>query len=355
LLDTMRDLNVDTLALVPGANLQYLLGLTIHMSERLAIAFLSSDGSVRMVLPALEQPRAESEVRLPARFFPWGDTEGFIGALEACLATAQLGRRAAVEYAAMRVLELRAIEAAASIEIVDATALLGQLRMVKDTEELAAMRAAVRVVEDALEVAIDAIRPGVTEQQIAVIWEQAMQAAGAQPSFTTIVASGPNSANPHHTAGDRRIERGDLVILDGGARVQGYCSDITRTVAVGEPSDEARKIYDVVLRANRAGVGALRPNTSGAAIDAAARQVIEAAGYSPQFVHRTGHGLGIEIHEPPYLHAGERGPLPVGATFTVEPGIYLAGIGGVRIEDDVVITPNGGECLTAFPRELRII
>jgi Xaa-Pro dipeptidase len=145
------------------------------------------------------------------------------------------------------------------------------------------------------------------------------------------------------------------VIVDAGARVDGYCSDITRTVAVGELGEEARAFYDLVLRANRAGVAAVRPGASGAQIDAAARGVIEAGGYGPQFLHRTGHGLGIEIHEPPYLHAAEQAPLPVGATFTVEPGVYVPGVGGVRIEDNVVITEEGVECLTTFPRELQII
>jgi Xaa-Pro dipeptidase len=191
--------------------------------------------------------------------------------------------------------------------------------------------------------------------EIAAVWEGAMQAAGSQPSFTTIVASGPNSANPHHTAGDRRIQRGDLVILDGGARVDGYCSDITRTVAVGELSEEGRTIYELVLQANRAGFAAVRPEASGADIDAAARKVIEDGGYGQYFVHRTGHGLGIEIHEPPYLHSAEQEPLPEGSTFTVEPGIYLPGVGGVRIEDNVVLAYSGGECLTSFPRELQIL
>lgn len=355
LLDAMHAAGLDALALVPGANMYYLLRLTIHTSERLALALLGADGSVRMALPALERPRAEAETRLPVQFFAWGDTEGFNAALASCLSDLKAGQRVAVEYTAMRVLELRAIEALAPVETVDATGLLSRLRMVKDVEELAAMRAAVRVVEQGLTSAIKAIRPGITEREIAAVWDRAMQEAGAEPSFTTIVAGGPNSANPHHTPGDRRFERGDLVILDGGARVQGYCSDITRTVAVGELSDEGRRIYDLVLQANRAGVAALRPGATGAQIDVAARAVIESGGYGPCFVHRTGHGLGIEIHEPPYIHAGEPDSLPESATFTVEPGIYVPGVGGVRIEDDVVITATGGECLTSFPRELQVV
>ena len=355
LLGAMRTAELDSLALVPGANLQYLLGLTIHGNERLAVAFFGKDGTVRMVLPALEHPRAASEARVPVHFYPWGDAEGYDAALRACVDDANLEGHLGVEYTAMRVLELRAIEQTAEVRVSDATGLLGDLRMVKDADELRAMRAAVRVVEDGLKEAISAIRPGVAEREIAAIWERSMQAAGAETSFTTIVAGGPHSANPHHTTGDRRFEPGDLVILDGGARVDGYCSDITRTVAVGELGDEGRKIYNLVLEANRAGVAAIRPGASGAQIDAAAREVIEAGGYGPQFLHRTGHGLGIEIHEPPYLHAGEPEPLREGTTFTVEPGIYVAGVGSVRIEDDVVITADGGERLTTFPRELQVV
>ncbi|HZG66264.1 MAG TPA: Xaa-Pro peptidase family protein [Herpetosiphonaceae bacterium] len=355
LIRAMRTAGLDAVALVPGANLYYMLGLTIHSSERLAVALLGTDGSVRVVLPALEQPRAESEARLPARFYPWKDAEGYAAALTGAVVDAGLAGRLGVEYTAMRVLELRAIEAVSKVEVVDATGPLAELRMVKDAGELAAMRRAVRIVEEALEKAIAAIRPGVTETEIATTWDRAMEAAGAQTSFTTIVASGPNSANPHHTTGDRRIEVGDLVILDGGARIDGYCSDITRTVAVGALSAEGRAIYEFVLQANRAGVAAVRPEVSGADIDAAAREVIERGGYGQYFIHRTGHGLGIEIHEPPYLHSAEEEPLPEGATFTVEPGIYLPGIGGVRIEDDVVLTHSGGECLTSLPRELRIL
>lgn len=334
----------------------YLLGLTIHTSERLAVAFCGLDGSVRVVLPALERPRAEAEVRIPAQFYPWSDAEGYEVALRQCVEDAGLGGRIGVEYTTMRVLELRAIEAAAEeVEVVDATSVMARLRMVKDAGELQAMRDAVTVVEEALGVAIATIKPGVTEREIAATWERAMQEAGSQASFTTIVASGPNSANPHHTAGDRRIQRGDLVVLDGGARVGGYCSDITRTVAVGELGAEERRIYDLVLQANRAGCAVLAPGRTGAEIDQAARSVIEEGGYGSQFVHRTGHGLGIEIHEPPYLHSVEQDPLLEGSTFTVEPGIYLPGIGGVRIEDNVVLTATGGDVLTSFPRELQIL
>jgi Xaa-Pro aminopeptidase len=227
--------------------------------------------------------------------------------------------------------------------------------MVKDAEELAAMREAVRIVEEALREAIGQIRVGMTERELADIWERAMAARGSAPSFTTIIASGPNSANPHHSNSDRAFQPGDLIVMDGGALYQGYASDITRTIAVGEPSPELRKIYDIVKLANEVGRKATRPGTSGAEIDRTTREVIEDNGYGPQFVHRTGHGLGLEIHEPPYIVAGSAEPLPVGATFSIEPGVYLPGVGGVRIEDDVVITETGMESLTTFERSLIVV
>jgi Xaa-Pro dipeptidase len=352
---TMHTAGIPTLALVPGANLLYLLGLTIHTSERLALTFIPQTGPIRMVLPALEQPRAAAEAQAVIEFYAWHDAKGYSQALAECIHALKPQGRLGIEYTAMRVLELRAIEALVALETADVTDMVAGLRMVKDAAELQAMGAATRAVEAGLRVAIDAIRPGVTEREIAEVWERAMREAGSEgPSFTTIVASGPNSANPHYTTGDRCLQPGDVIVLDGGARIGGYVSDITRTVMLGEPSAETRRIYEAVLAANRAGVAASRPGASGAEIDGAARRVIEDAGYGEYFIHRTGHGLGMEIHEPPYIHAASTTPLQAGTTFTIEPGVYVAGVGGVRIEDDVVLTEHGAECLTSFERELII-
>jgi len=180
--------------------------------------------------------------------------------------------------------------------------------------------------------------------------------AGAQSLlFEPLVQAGPNAANPHAHAGDRPLQRGDLVVIDFGAVVDGYGSDITRTIAIGEPDAEMRAVYEVVKAANAAGRAAARPGATGEAVDRAARAVIESAGYGPSFTHRTGHGLGLEGHEPPYMVRGEATILQPGMTFTVEPGIYLAGKGGVRIEDDVLVTADGSETLTTLTRELIIL
>ncbi len=353
----LRQGSMDALALVPGANLLYLAGLDLHMNERFTVAFFPAEGQPAMVLPALEQPRAQAQARFPLRFYPWHDGAGPAAALRQAIADLGLdGTRLGVEYTAMRVLELRAIEQAAP-ELVagDATDLLATLRMTKDAHELAAMRRAAVITEQALRQAVAHIRVGITERELATIWDAAMRAAGSAPSFGTIVASGPNAANPHHSNTDRAFAAGDLIIMDGGALSEGYASDITRTIALGQPSAEARRIYDLVQAANAAGRAAARPGASGDLIDQAARAVITAGGYGPQFMHRTGHGLGLEVHEPPYMVTGSHAPLAPGTTFTIEPGIYVAGVGGVRIEDDVVITADGCESLTSFERDLIIV
>jgi Xaa-Pro aminopeptidase len=255
----------------------------------------------------------------------------------------------------MRVLELRGLEQAAEVQAEDATDILASLRMIKSAGELAAMREATRIVEVALRVAIGQVRAGMTERELADVWEREMRVAGGEPSFGSIIAGGPNAANPHHSNGDRAFQAGDLIVMDGGALCDGYASDITRTIALGEPGPEARRIYDLVLAANAAGRAACRPGASGDAIDRAARSVIEAGGYAAQFLHRTGHGLGLEVHEPPYIVAGSHAPLAPGTTFTIEPGIYVVGSYGVRIEDDMVITTDGAESLTTFERDLIIV
>ncbi len=348
---------MDVLAVGPGPNMRYLAGLDIHMNERVAIAFFPAEGTPAMVLPALEQPRAEAQARFPIRFYPWTDSEGPQGALHRIAADMGLdGKRLGAEYTNMRLLELRAIEEAAPEAVVgDATGILASLRMAKDGEELAAMRTAVQIVEQALEHAVGQIRVGMTERELAEIWDGAMRAAGSSPSFETIIASGPNAANPHHSNTDRAFQPGDFIIMDGGAWYNGYASDITRTIALGEPSAEARRIYGLVQAANAAGRAAARPGASGEQIDAAARAVITDGGYGPQFVHRTGHGLGLEVHEPPYMVEGNVAPLAPGMTFTVEPGVYVSGVCGVRVEDDVVITEDGAESLTSFNRDLIIV
>jgi Xaa-Pro dipeptidase len=348
--------------LMPDANLQYLTGLHFHPGKRLTLAIFPADGAApALVLPTMELNQARTSTDLPLRFFDWADADGpgaaLAAALDAVYGPALRTQPLAVEYVVMRIGELRALEAAVpGVQTVDAGPIFTRLRQVKDAAELALIEEAVRILEVGLRNALNQLRPGMTERAFSRILSEAIIGAGADAeSFTNLVASGPNGANPHHNNGDRAFQSGDLVIIDCGGRYKGYISDITRTVAIGEPNAEARAIYELVLQANAAGRAACDQESTGADVDAAARQVIAAAGYGEYFIHRTGHGIGIDVHEPPYIMAGNDEPLPIGATFTVEPGIYIPGKLGVRIEDNIVITPEGARVLTTFPRELIVV
>jgi Xaa-Pro dipeptidase len=228
--------------------------------------------------------------------------------------------------------------------------------MRKDGDEIAKMKQAVAITQVALQATLAKVCVGMTEREIAndLLLEMLGRGAESLP-FEPIVLTGPKSALPHGAPGDRRVEAGDLLLFDFGVNVGGYASDITRTFAVGTVDDELRCVYDLVRRANEAGRRAARPGVEIQEVDRAARRVIVAAGYGPYFTHRTGHGLGLEGHEPPFACEGDTTILEPGMTFTVEPGIYLPGKGGVRVEDDVVITQGGCESLTTFDRELIVI
>jgi Xaa-Pro aminopeptidase len=233
---------------------------------------------------------------------------------------------------------------------------ISALRLVKDAGEIAAVRRAAAMADAALENVAGTGLVGRTEEEVAWQIRATLRELGAEgPSFDTIVAAGEHGAQGHAIAGARRIAAGDLVVIDTGARFEGYCSDITRTFAAGHAGDHGRLIYDVVLQAQRDGLAAVRAGVNGRDVDAAARAVIERAGYGAHFGHGTGHGVGLEIHEGPRLGRRHGDPLAAGMVVTVEPGIYLEGELGVRIEDTVLVGENGGEPLTRFPKELLVV
>jgi Xaa-Pro aminopeptidase len=235
-----------------------------------------------------------------------------------------------------------------------------QARLIKDTAEIETLREAARRLSDVATAAFAGVREGVSERHVAGVIESAMRAAGYERvAFDTIVGSGPNAALPHYRAGDRMLSSGDLVVLDFGGVLDGYCCDLTRTVSIGSPSAEARQLHAAVFDAQRAALAAVRPGVETSAVDAAARNVLEEHGLGAAFGHGTGHGLGLDIHEEPRI-TWPRPDVPSvtlapGMVFTIEPGAYLSGFGGVRIEDDVLVTETGCEVLTSVPRELQML
>ena len=237
-----------------------------------------------------------------------------------------------------------------------ASALMTELRGSKDEEELSCMIAAQRIAEGALAQILKEIRPGMTEKEIAARLNYLMVSAGAEKtSFDTIVASGPNGSMPHAVPGMRKVREGDFITMDFGCVYKGYCSDMTRTVALGQPSDEMRNVYDIVLQAQLAGIAAARAGVTGAAIDGAARKVIQDAGYGSYFGHSFGHSLGIDIHEAPNAAPGNDKPMPDGTVISAEPGIYLPGRFGVRIEDVMILRPDGAQVITKAPKALLVL
>ena len=357
-LQALQEANgVACVALVPGANLHYFTGLSSHLSERPSVAFIPAEGPLAILLPELESPAAKAQLPADARLFTYRDEEGHDDAFHSISGELGLADKSiGVEYLAMRVLEMRRIEQAApGCRLLATEPWLPQLRMRKDATEIAHMRRAVEIAERAMRSLLDAgsIRPGRTELEIAAELRIAMLREGGQgEAFSPIVVAGPNSAAPHASPSDRPLEVGDLAIIDWGTAYQGYRSDITRTFVLGSPTKEMEQIHDAVLAANQSGRLTVRPRMPAQEVDRAARRAITLAGYGAYFIHRTGHGLGLETHEPPYLVEGNLELLEPGMTFTVEPGIYLPGVGGVRIEDDVVVTEDVSETLTTLPREL---
>lgn len=249
----------------------------------------------------------------------------------------------------------RLLERFPDAHLIDIDSFIKELRLVKTEDDLDCLRFAVAVVEQALDYAVRQIKLGMTELELTAELEYQMRFCGGEkPAFESIVLAGRRTALPHGKPGHYRMERGDLVLIDIGVFAKGFNSDITRTFLLGEGTKEQEQMYEVVLEANRQAISAVREDVPFGHVDQAARRVIEQAGYGPYFTHRVGHGLGLEIHESPSIHGANELPMKAGHVFTIEPGIYLPSIGGVRIEDDVCIRPDGSvEVLTTYPKTLR--
>lgn len=232
---------------------------------------------------------------------------------------------------------------------------INEMRVIKDDVEIEKMRKAAELADYAIEVGCKEIAEGKTEMEILTAVENAIQAKGCKMSFETMVLSGPKTASPHGTPGDRKIQKGDMILFDLGVIYDGYCSDITRTVAFGEPSEAQREIYNAVRQANENAIAAVKPGVRAMDLDKIARDTISDAGYGEYFTHRLGHGLGISVHEFPSVTGTNELELKEGMVFTIEPGIYKADVTGVRVEDDVVVTVDGVEVLTKFTKELVVL
>jgi Xaa-Pro aminopeptidase len=340
------------LLVTPGPDLAYLIGHEPPPLERLTLLILAVGRDPALVVPALERPAAEAAPGAAGlEIVAWRDGED---PYELAAGILRAGRYALNDQTwASHLLALEL--ATADCLFVAAGRALPDLRTVKDADEIDRLRAAARAADAVFAEVVSlpvARRRGL---DVAADLDRLLREHGHRTVEFTIVGSGPNAASPHHGAGERTIEASDVVVLDFGGKAQGYCSDITRTVFVGEPDEERRRVYEVVRSAQQAAFEAVRPGVAAQDVDRAARAVIEEAGYGDRFLHRTGHGIGLEVHEPPYLVEGNETPLEVGMTFSDEPGIYVEGRFGVRIEDQVVVTAEGGERLNEATRDLTVV
>jgi Xaa-Pro aminopeptidase len=334
----------------PGPDLLYLTGYTpTAVTERLTLLVVAAGRDPVLVLPGFERADAEDA---DVEFLEWSDGEDPYAAAASLL---EPGGRYAISDAcwALHVLALQ--DAAPNAAFASMTAALPLLRAVKDADELARMAAAGAAADATFADILRVPFAGRREVDVAADLARLLVEHGHASADFTIVGSGPNGANPHHGAGERVIAAGDAVVLDFGGTFDGYGSDTTRTVHVGEPSEEHLRVHEVVRAAQQAGFEAVRPGAACQDVDRAARAVIEEAGYGKLFTHRTGHGIGVTVHEPPYIVEGETQPLVPGMCFSIEPGIYVPGEFGVRIEDIVAVTEAGGRRLNDSPREPRVV
>jgi Xaa-Pro aminopeptidase len=351
----LADRGVDALLVGPSADLAYLTGYRPPALERMTLLVLPTSGDARLVVPALEAPLARDHLgELEVEVAAWAETDDPVrlvrDALRANGATGRLG--VGDQLWSSHLLALQAALPGASFTV--ASSVTRQLRMRKDAEELQALARVAAAIDQVVEGLPELRWVGRSERELAAAIERAIRDTHDEVCFV-IVASGPNGASPHHVPTDRVIRPGDPVVVDIGGRLDGYCSDTTRTLVAGEPPAGFPELYALLQAAQAAGCDAVTPGVPAAAVDAACRDPIQAAGHGEHFLHRTGHGIGLQEHEDPYIVAGNTEPLEPGMAFSVEPGIYLPGRFGARIEDIVVCTDEGGRRLNTTSRELRVI
>lgn len=348
----MAETGADLVAIGPGAHMQWLLGFHPHADERPCMLFVGAEREA-FLMPALnvEGTRENTDIA----FHAWSDDEGPAAALADALADvdAAKARRIALDEtmrADFALLMVDALPAAARSFTADT---IGALRMRKDAGEYRLIKENAQINDRAMLAAFAAVRPGVTELEIAEVVRNHYPTEGAKAVFT-IIGSGPNGAYPHHATGSRKLRDGDAIVIDIGGTKDGFFSDMTRMAAVGRPPEGYEEVHAIVDAAVEAALKAARPGVQAKAVDAAARGVITDAGYGDYFVHRTGHGLGIEVHEPPYLTSVSDTVLETGMVFSIEPGIYIPGRFGIRLEEIVILREDGPEIFSELPRGVHL-
>lgn len=347
----MRETNTDLVALGPSSHMMWLSGVNPHGDER-PVMLLVSQSHAGFLMPVLNADAARTATNLPLE--TWSDDQGPAEALDTLLAACDVqgpGKSVVLDETMRADFALRLLDAMDSPARRFTDDTVGLLRAMKDDAEFDAIKAAHLLNDEAVKRAFAGLKAGMTERDVQNIIRDHYKANGATPEFT-IVGFGQNGAFPHHHTGDTVLEDNMAVLIDTGCRLNGYPSDMTRSGFFGTPDDEYKKVFETVEQAVQAALAAAKPGVTAAEVDRAARDVITAAGYGPQFLHRTGHGLGIDVHEPPYITATSDVVLNKGNVFSIEPGIYLNGKFGVRLEEIVILRDTGAEIFSELPRDM---
>ena len=353
----LTDEKLDALYIGPSTDAEYIADLDLFDDERVKGLMVSKSGRAFMMTPLLYEEEFRHALGDDVTYKVWADHEGFQGAFRAgCEELGLTGGRIAFNDG-VRAVDLINMTKVLKFEFVDGTATLSPLRRCKDTAEMELMRKSSAINDAVMADIAKFLRAGITERDVKRKLAELFEQHGASGlCFAPIVAAGPGASMPHYTRDDKVIEKGDFVVIDMGCRYKRYVSDMTRTFCIGEPSAEQRKVYEIVLASQKAGEAAVKPGATGQDVDRAARKVIVDAGYGENFLNRVGHGVGIAVHEEPYMIEGNDRPLEPGNVFSVEPGIYLPGKFGVRIENLVAVKPDGtGEALNKLTRDLIVI
>lgn len=355
--ELMKSNEIDFMVLTPGTNLYYFTALKMHLSERPTFLFVSPQWKGAILVPVLAIPTATAALAQEYNYYSYTDEEGHDEALKRVAKELELDAKRIGVPSEMRFAELEMLRKyAPHASFVDGGPFVDDLRMCKDEEELACLRQAADITEKGLHTTLKMIRPGVTEQEVLSDLKNQMLSLGSGELFKALcVGSGPRSGNPIALASDRKVELGDLLLIDTGATYGGYAYDMTRTFAIGRIDDEMKRIYEVVKKAQAAVTSFSKTTFTAEELDDVARNIIVKEGYGKYMLHRNGHGIGLDQHEAPYIVKGNKMEMKVGMVFSNEPGLYVRGKGGVRIEDIVVVTKKGLEPLSNFPRELIIL
>jgi Xaa-Pro aminopeptidase len=351
--EKMRGTATDLVAIAPGSHMDWLLGFHPHPDERPCLLLVGKEKET-FLMPVLnaEGTREETDIS----FHNWADADGPDAALQTALQEidALATKKVALDETMRADFALLLLGALPEAKHSFTAETIGALRMRKDAAEYKALKMNAGIADRAMQKAFASIRPGMTELELAAAIKEHFSSEGATPQFW-IVGGGGNGAFPHHQTGSRKIEEGDAVVIDIGGRKNGFPSDITRMAVVGRPPEAYGQIHTIVEKAVQAALKAAKPGVKAKDVDAAARNVIADAGYGEYFVHRTGHGLGIDIHEPPYITSTSETVLEEGMVFSIEPGIYMPGKFGLRLEEIVILREDGPEILSSLPRDVQIV